>query len=222
MFVRNGLRKFGRGVERRRDGQFDAVDIRRERLQAADFLEDVRRDDFGGAVGVDGDVAVVVGGFAAIEKFFRVVAGFPVWAGGGVLLKPGRDGVERQVQEDDGPVGAHDLAVRRRDRESAFCGDNQSVFFGDGFEQFRLPLPEGGFAMGGEEFGDRAAEILFEQVVQIDGGTFEEIREGGGDGRLAGSHEACEEDIFHENANRMGEGSDLTGLGVCQDKNDGL
>ena len=76
--------------------------------------------------------------------------------------------------------------------------------------------------MGGEEFGDGAAEILFEQVVQIDGGTFEEIREGGGDGRLAGSHEACEEDIFHENANRMDEGSDLTGLGVCQDKNDGL
>ena len=60
----------------------------------------------------------------------------------------------------------------------------------------------GGFAMGGEEFGDGAAEFLFEQVVQIDGGAFEEIREGGGDGRLAGSHEASEEDIFHENANR--------------------
>ena len=111
LFSRNGLRKFGRGVERRRDGQFDAVDIRRERLQAADFLEDVRCDDFGGAVGVDGDVAVVVGGLAAIEKFFRVVAGFPVGAGGGILFKSGRDGVEGQVQEDDGSVGAHDLAV---------------------------------------------------------------------------------------------------------------
>ena len=76
--------------------------------------------------------------------------------------------------------------------------------------------------MGGEEFGDRASEVFFEQVVQIDGGAFEKIREGGGDGRLAGPHEACEENIFHGNATRIGDGCDLAGLGVCQDKNDGL
>ena len=43
------------------------------------------------------------------------------------------------------------------------------------------------------------AEIaaLEEQGVEIDGGAFENIRESGGDGCLAGSHEACEENIFH-------------------------
>jgi hypothetical protein len=55
--------------------------------------------------------------------------------------------------------------------------------------------------MGGEEFSDGASEILFEQVIQIDDGAFEEIREFGCNCGLADSHEACEEDIFHRKIN---------------------
>ena len=53
--------------------------------------------------------------------------------------------------------------------------------------------------MCGKIVGDAAAEFVFKQGVQIDGGAFENIRESGGDGCLAGSHEACEENIFHGN-----------------------
>ena len=76
--------------------------------------------------------------------------------------------------------------------------------------------------MRGKIFGDAATEFVFKQSVEIDGGAFEQFGKGGGDSRLAGSHEACEENIFHGNAIRIGDGFDLAGLGVCQDKNDGL
>ena len=82
-------------------------------------------------VGIDGDIAVVIGGLAVFEELPCIVTRFPIGAGGGILFKPVGDDIEWKVQQDDFSTVAHDGAVRRRGRESTSRGDDKAVVLRD-------------------------------------------------------------------------------------------
>ena len=115
----------------------------------------------------------------------------------------------RRLQPDDGAGRAQPAAVLGVDHGAAAARDDEGfrrrAHVRDGLA---LELAEGGFAVLGEELGERHAGQRDDEVVGVDERPPEPLRAPAADRRLAHTHQADEDEMARLGLRRAGHGSD--------------
>ena len=159
--------------------------------------------DFGEGEGVGFDFFVsgfLVEGDAVVEEGADGVLGVVIVEEGAVAVAGGaaEDFLGGDDEPDDVAELAEEEAVFGAFDDAAAGGDDLALLFfvEEGLEDGAFVVAEGGFALGGEDFGDGVAGALDDEVVGIDEGVVEDVGEFAADGGLAGAHEANEDNVL--------------------------
>ncbi len=102
----------------------------------------------------------------------------------------GQDRLQRGVQADHHAPRAQALEHPGLDHQAAAAGDHRALGRVAALDELALQLAEGGLALGGEEFRDRAAPLPLDLMVAVQAGEAQPLRDRAADGGLAGAHEA--------------------------------